>query len=51
MTSATVLVVLLLGSVILFSIICVGVLLALRKQWSPPEDAQSTSEKPVRSRR
>lgn len=51
MTSATVLVVLLLGSVVLFSVICVAALLALRKQWMNPEDAQSNGEKPGRSRR
>ncbi|HEV8193792.1 MAG TPA: hypothetical protein VGP82_20255 [Ktedonobacterales bacterium] len=51
MASATVLVVLLLGSVVLFSVICVAALLALRRQWNNTEDTQSSSGRPTRSRR
>jgi hypothetical protein len=51
MASATVLVVLLLVSVVLFSAICLLALLALRRKWSNPEEAPSNSERPARSRR
>lgn len=51
MTSATVLVVLLLGSVVLFSVICVAALLAVSRKWKSPEDAQANDGRSRGSRR
>ena len=51
MMSATILVVLLLVSVVVFSIVCIVALLALRRRWSTPEDSQSPNGRPTRSSR